>query len=52
MVSESLRRIMIAARGEEAVPVPLADIVGKRKSLPLDHAWIRTARRIGVALGD
>jgi len=44
--------VMIAARGEEAVPVPLADIVGKRKSVPLDHAWVKTARRIGVALGD
>ena len=44
--------VMIAARGEEAVPVPLEDIVGKRRSVPPDHAWIETARRIGVALGD
>ncbi len=44
--------VMIASRGEEAVPVPLKDIVGKRKSVPLDHAWIRTARAIGVSLGD
>jgi 6-phosphofructokinase 1 len=44
--------VMIAARGEEAVPVPLAEVVGKRKTVPLDHAWIRTARSIGVSLGD
>jgi 6-phosphofructokinase 1 len=44
--------VMIAARGEEAVPVPLEDIVGKRKTVPLDHPWIRTARDIGVSLGD
>ena len=44
--------VMIAARGEEAVPVPLEDIVGKRRSVPPDHAWIETVRRIGVALGD
>jgi 6-phosphofructokinase 1 len=44
--------VMIASRGEEAVPVPLKDIVGKRKVVPLDHPWIHTARRIGVALGD
>ena len=43
--------VMIAARGDGAVPVPLADIVGKRKVVPLDHAWIGTARRIGVSLG-
>jgi 6-phosphofructokinase 1 len=44
--------VMIASRGEEAVPVPLEDIVGKRKTVPLDHPWIETARRIGTALGD
>jgi 6-phosphofructokinase 1 len=44
--------VMVAARGEKAVPVPLADVVGKRKSVPLDHPWIETSRRIGVALGD
>ena len=44
--------VMIASRGEEAVPVPLADIVGKRKVVPLDHPWIRTARSIGVSLGE
>ncbi len=44
--------VMIASRGEEAVPVPLEDIVGKRKTVPLDHPWILTARSIGTALGD
>ena len=44
--------VMIAARGEEAKAVPLKQVVGKRKTVPLDHAWIRTARSIGVSLGD
>jgi 6-phosphofructokinase 1 len=44
--------VMIAARGEEAVPIPLEDVVGRRKSVPLDHPWVQTARRIGVSLGD
>ena len=30
----------------------LEDIVGKRKTVPLDHPWILTARSIGTALGD
>ena len=42
----------VKTRGEEAVPVPLEEIVGKRKTVPLDHPWIRTARSIGTALGD
>jgi ATP-dependent phosphofructokinase / diphosphate-dependent phosphofructokinase len=44
--------VMIAARGEEARSVPLEKVVGKRKTVPLDHPWISTARSIGVSLGD
>jgi 6-phosphofructokinase 1 len=52
IIEEGRFGVMIASRGEEAVPVPLEDIVGKRKTVPLDHPWIETARRIGTALGD
>ncbi len=44
--------VMIAADGEEARRVPLSEVVGKRKTVPLDHAWVTTARSIGVSLGD
>jgi 6-phosphofructokinase 1 len=44
--------VMIASRGDEAAAVPLAEVVGKRKQVPLDHAWISTARSIGVSFGD
>jgi 6-phosphofructokinase 1 len=27
-------------------------VVGKRKTVPEDHGWIKTARDIGVCLGD
>jgi len=43
---------MIAARGDETKTVPLGEVVGVRKTVPLDHSWIRTARKIGVSLGD
>jgi 6-phosphofructokinase 1 len=43
---------MVAARGEGAEAVPLAEVVGRRKTVPLDHPWLRTARDIGVSLGD
>jgi 6-phosphofructokinase 1 len=51
-INEGEFGVMIAARGEEAEAVPLSQVVGKRKTVPLDHSWIRTARRIGVSLGD
>ncbi len=44
--------VLIAARGDDAVPVPLDEIVGKRKVVPLDHPWLSAARDIGVCLGD
>jgi 6-phosphofructokinase 1 len=44
--------VMIAARGEETQTVPLEEVVGKRKTVPLDHSWIQTARDIGTSLGD
>jgi 6-phosphofructokinase 1 len=51
-IEDEVFGVMIAARGEQALAVPLADVVGKRKTVPLDHAWIETARAIGVSLGD
>lgn len=44
--------VMVAARGEGAEAVPLEEIVGKRKTVPLDHPWIDAARDLGVCLGD
>ena len=44
--------VMVAARGDRAVPVPLDQVAGKRKPVPLDHAWIAAARAVGTSLGD
>lgn len=44
--------IMIAARGDGVEAMPLEDIVGKRKVVPLDHPWIESARNVGTCLGD
>ncbi len=51
-IEEGTFGVMIAASGDEAKAVPLRKVVGKRKTVPLDHSWIRTARSIGVSLGD
>jgi len=44
--------VMVAARGDGAEAVPLNEIVGKRKIIPLDHPWIECARNVGTCLGD
>ena len=44
--------IMVAARGEETAPVPLSEVAGNLKLVPLDHEWIQTARKLGTGLGE
>ena len=51
-IDQGIFGVMVAAHGENAEPVPLEDIVGKRKAVPLDHPWINTARSLDVCLGD
>ncbi len=44
--------VMVAARGNTATPVPLADVAGRIKYVPQDHCWIECARKVGTCLGD
>lgn len=43
---------MVANNPPDIVPIPLADVVGKTKTVPLDFDLLRTARAIGVGFGD
>jgi len=44
--------VMVASRGDQCEPVPLEDVAGKRKLIPLDHPLVETARLVGTCLGD
>ena len=52
LISEQQYGVMVASQNGATAAVPLADVAGNRKSVPLDHPWITTARRLGVCLGD
>jgi ATP-dependent phosphofructokinase / diphosphate-dependent phosphofructokinase len=52
LVHDGVFGVMVAARGEGTEPVPLEQVAGKRKAVPLDHSWIATARHVGTCLGD
>jgi 6-phosphofructokinase 1 len=43
---------MVALRPPDIVPVPIADAVGKLKTVPIDGDLIRTGRALGVCWGD
>ena len=43
---------MVANNPPDIVPIPLADVVGKTKTVPNDSDLLKTARATGVAFGD
>ncbi len=43
---------MVALRGSDIAQVPLDEIVGRPKNVPLDSDTIVTARELGISLGD
>ncbi len=44
--------IMVGVCGDGVSAVPLKDVVGLRKNVPLDHIWLRAANDLGICLGD
>lgn len=51
-IDEGVTGAMIAVKGQGTEAVPLADVVGKRSIVPLDHSWLLSARQVGTCLGD
>jgi 6-phosphofructokinase len=52
LIEERIFGVMVAARGDGAQPVPLDQVAGNRKQVPIDHPWIAAARAVGTCLGD
>jgi 6-phosphofructokinase 1 len=43
---------MVANHPPDLVPIPLQDVVGKIKTVPLDNDMLVTGRALGIAFGD
>ena len=43
---------MAAIQNDKIVPVPLKEVAGKLKTVPVDCELIQTARELGLSLGD
>jgi 6-phosphofructokinase 1 len=52
LIQEKVFGVMVAARGDGVKPVPIVEVAGKLKTVPPDHPWIESARRVGTCLGD
>ena len=52
LLAEGMFNVMVAYRNGGCVPVPLQDVVGQRKLVPVDHHLIHCARQVGTCFGD
>ena len=43
---------MVALQGDTCTSVPIADVAGRNRTVPLDHPLLQAARGIGVEIGD
>lgn len=51
LLAEGTYNVMVSVRGDTCEPVPLEDVAYKKKLVPPDHSWIRSARLVGTCLG-
>jgi 6-phosphofructokinase len=52
LVAEGTFGVMVASEGDRTRTVPLENVAGKLKLVPLDHPLVATARNVGTCLGD
>jgi 6-phosphofructokinase 1 len=52
LLAEGRYNRMVCLKGGEVTSVPIEQVAGKLKTVPLDHPLIRTARLVGTNLGD
>ncbi|MBA3555817.1 MAG: 6-phosphofructokinase, partial [Gemmatimonadales bacterium] len=44
--------VMVGLNGSDITRVPLDEVVGRSKNVPLDSDIVATARELGISLGD
>ena len=52
LINAEVSGVMVAARGEGTEAMPLDEVAGRDKLVPLDHPWVVSARKVGTSLGD
>lgn len=52
LLNEGIHNVLVAFKNNDCVPVPLEEVAGNRKSVPVDHPMIESARLVGSCMGD
>jgi 6-phosphofructokinase 1 len=51
-IADGLRNVMVSFQPPQMVAVPLPEVIGKSKRVPLDSDTIVTSRDLGISFGD
>jgi 6-phosphofructokinase 1 len=51
-IAEGLRNVMVSFQPPQMVAVPIPEVIGKTKRVPLDSDTIVTSRDLGISFGD
>lgn len=52
LIHEKHFGVMVGMQNGRIAPIPLEDVKGSHKLVPLDHPWVKAARQVGTHLGD
>ena len=52
LIAKGSYGVMVAAKGEGTRAIKLEEVAGKVKTVPLNHSWIGSARRVDTNFGD
>jgi 6-phosphofructokinase 1 len=52
LLAEGVYNVMVGVRGDTCEAVPLADVAGKTKLVPMGHRWLKTALLVDTCMGE
>ena len=52
LLADGIYNVMVGLKGEVCVAVPLAEVAGQTKTVPMGHRWLKTAALVDTCLGD
>ncbi|HLC16130.1 MAG TPA: ATP-dependent 6-phosphofructokinase [Thermodesulfovibrionia bacterium] len=52
LIAEGVSGVMVAVKGDKLKPVPLEEVAGERKNIPLDHPILESLRMLKISLGE
>ena len=51
LISKGRYNVMVALKGNECVPIPLEKVAGRKRIVPTDHPWVKTAQLTETCMG-